>query len=64
MIRVILGVPTCDKCGKSMDKTQRVLLIAEGTVQEANDELDVEGSCVRYACHLACWDGIEEADDD
>jgi len=27
---------------------------------ESNEELTFQGSCVRYACHLNCWDGIEE----
>ncbi|UCC90171.1 MAG: hypothetical protein JSW24_03240 [Dehalococcoidia bacterium] len=45
-----------------MNKGQNVLVVAEGVVTKSGDELDFQGSCVRYACHLNCWDGIEEAD--
>lgn len=55
-----LGVITCDKCGKPMKKDQEILIIAEGAVAKANEELDVQDSDVRYACHLKCWDGVEE----
>lgn len=55
-----LGVTTCDKCGKPMEEGQPVLIIAEGNVTESHDELNFQGSCVRYACHLDCWDSIEE----
>ncbi|MBN1367839.1 MAG: hypothetical protein JW967_07920 [Dehalococcoidales bacterium] len=55
-----LGVITCDKCGKLMKKDQKILIIAEGAVAKANEELDVQGSEVRYTCHLKCWDGVEE----
>jgi len=55
-----LGVVTCDKCGMPMKKGQPVLVIAEGNVIESGDELTFHRSCVRYACHLACWDSVEE----
>jgi len=55
-----LGVTTCDKCQEPMKKGHPVLIIAKGNIAEADDELTFDGSCVRYACHLNCWDGIEE----
>lgn len=56
-----LGVFTCDKCGKKMKKEQPVLIIAEGRITKAGRELlTFWGSCIRYACHLDCWDGVEE----
>lgn len=60
MIEARLGVTTCDKCGKAMKEAQAVLVIAEGNVIESGDELMFHGSCVRYACRLDCWDGVEE----
>ena len=57
-----LGVTTRDKCQQPMAKGQPVLIVAEGNIAEADDELTFHGSCVRYACHLNCWDGIEESD--
>ena len=62
MMDACLGVTTCDKCGKPMTKGQNILVVAEGVITESGDELDFEGSCVRYACHLDCWDGVEEED--
>ena len=60
MMEARLGVTTCDKCGEVMDKSQTVLIVAEGTIVESGEELDFQGSSVRYACHLDCWDGVEE----
>lgn len=60
MMEARLRVATCDKCGKVMEKGEPVLILAEGSITESNDELTFQGSCVRYACHLDCWDGIEE----
>jgi hypothetical protein len=60
MINACLGVITCDKCGKVMEKGQNVIVIAEGIITDSNDELDYQGSCIRYACHIDCWDGVEE----
>ena len=54
-----LGVTTCDKCHKPMTKGQPVLVIAEGTIAESNDILTFNGSSIRYACHLTCWDRAE-----
>ena len=62
MMEVCLGVTTCDKCGEPMKKEQNVLVIAEGIITESGDELDFEGSSVRYACHTDCWDGVAEED--
>ena len=59
MMDACLGVTTCDKCGKPMNKGQNILVVAEGVIKNSGDELDFEGSCVRYACHLDCWDGVE-----
>ena len=55
-----LSVITCDKCGELMEKRQKILVIAEGFIMNSNEELDFAGSSVRYACHLGCWDGVEE----
>jgi hypothetical protein len=52
-----LGVTTCDKCQQPMTKGQPVLIITEGTITKADDALTFDGSCVRYACHLNCWEG-------
>ena len=60
MMEAHLGVTTCDKCGGSMKQGDNILVVAEGVITESGDELDFHGSCVRYACHLDCWDGIEE----
>ncbi len=57
-----LGIINCDKCEEPMTKGQQVLVIAEGVVTESGGELDFHGSCVRYACHLDCWDGVEEGE--
>lgn len=56
-----LGVTTCDKCQKPMKKDQPVLIITEGNITKSNYTLTFDGSCVRYACHLNCWDGVEES---
>jgi hypothetical protein len=60
MMEAHLGVTTCDKCGKLMEKGQPILVIAEGNITESDDELTFQGSCIRYACHLDCWDGVKE----
>ena len=60
MMEAHLGVTTCDKCGKLMKGGQPILVVAEGRITESGKELTFQGSCVRYACHLGCWDGIEE----
>ncbi len=55
-----LSVVTCDKCDEPMEKRQKILVIAEGLIMNSNEELDFAGSSVRYACHLGCWDGVED----
>ena len=55
-----LGVITCDKCRKLMKKGQNVLVVVEGMIINSDDELDFQGSSVRHACHIDCWDGVEE----
>jgi hypothetical protein len=63
MMEAHLGITTCDKCGKLMEKGQPVLAIVEGIILEENEMLTFQGSCVRHACHLTCWDGIEEGEE-
>ena len=60
MMEAHLGVSTCDKCGEPMKQGDNILVVAEGVITKSEDELDFQGSCVRYACHLDCWDGIED----
>ena len=60
MMQARLSVTTCDKCGEPMEKGQNILIIAEGGIKRLEEELDFQGSSVRYACHLDCWDGVEE----
>jgi len=54
-----LGVTTCDKCKEPMTKGQPVIIISEGSIIKSSDTLTFDGSCVHYACHLNCWDGVE-----
>jgi hypothetical protein len=60
MMEATLGVITCDKCGELMSKGQDIIIIAEGVINNANTEIDFQGSLVRYACHRECWDVVEE----
>ena len=60
MMEAKLGVTTCDKCREPMEKEQPVVIIAEGNITKSDDALTFDGSCVRYACHRDCWDGVEE----
>ena len=62
MMEAKLGVTTCDKCQEPMTKGQPVIIITEGNITKSDDTLTFDGSCVRYACHLDCWDGVEEND--
>jgi len=59
-----LGVVTCDKCGKPMERDNEVVIVAEGVIRAKGqaDMLPLWASCIRYACHFGCWDGIEEAE--
>lgn len=59
-----LGVTTCDKCREPMTKGQPVIIITEGNITKSDDTLTFDGSCARYACHLDCWDGVEEHNSD
>lgn len=59
MMEAHLGVTTCDKCQEPMTKGQPVIIITEGSITESKKDLDYQGSCVRYACHLNCWDRVE-----
>jgi hypothetical protein len=59
-MNAVLGVKTCDKCDEEMGEGQKVLIIAEGMVSESGDVLNFHDICVRYACHLSCWDGVED----
>ena len=59
MMEICLGVTTCDKCGKPMEKGQDILIIGLSTVANANSELEVPDPEIRYACHIDCWDGVE-----
>ncbi|MBM4446633.1 MAG: hypothetical protein FJ023_04680 [Chloroflexi bacterium] len=61
MMEARLGVTICDKCQQPMAKDQHVIIITEGNITASNDILIFDGSCVRYACHLGCWDGVEES---
>ena len=60
MMEARLGITTCDKCGELMRESQPIIVIAEGNITESAEELTFQGSCVRYACRLDCWDGFEE----
>jgi len=60
MMEARLSVITCDKCGEVMRENQNIIIIAEGMVKAAEPELDFHGTGVRYACHLDCWDEVEE----
>lgn len=59
MMEARLGVTTCDKCKQPMTKGQPVLIITEGNITKSTNTLTFDGSCVRYACHRDCWDGVE-----
>ena len=56
MIEAKLGIKTCDICGKTMRENQRVIVIADGRVQNQKDTLDFRGNAVQYACHAKCWE--------
>jgi len=46
MMEVCLGVTTCDKCGKTMEKDQSLIVIAEGLITRSEDNLDFEGGYI------------------
>ena len=55
-----LGVISCDKCGEPMKKGQQIIIVAGGDITDTNSRLNFESTGIRYACHLNCWDGVEE----
>jgi hypothetical protein len=57
-----LSVLTCDKCGEPMKRDEEVIVIADGWIRgpKHDDLITFWGSCIRYACHRACWNGVEE----
>lgn len=55
-----LGVKTCDKCGKMIEKSQEVFFISDGKIVDSNDMLGLEYSYIYFVCHKVCWDGIAE----
>jgi len=59
-LEALLCVVTCDKCGAQMKKGQEVLVIADGAIAKADELLTFSGNHVRYACHLDCWEGVDE----
>ncbi len=63
MMEVRLGVITCDKCGETMKTGQNIVIIGLGNVANTNSELEVPDPEIRYACHLNCWDGVEETEE-
>ncbi len=58
---MILGKTTCDKCDAPMRTGQGIVIIGLSTVANANSELEVPEPEIRYACHLDCWDGVENS---
>jgi len=59
-VRAGLGIIISSKCGESMKEEKLILVITEGNIAESDDDLTLQGSCVRYAWHLDCRNGAEE----
>jgi hypothetical protein len=59
-MEMTLGVTTCDKCGETMKTGQKIVVIGLSTVVKETDVLEMPEPEIRYACHLDCWDGVEE----
>jgi hypothetical protein len=57
MIDAHLGVKTCDKCGKTIKKSQDVFVVSDGQITHSNELLGLEYSQVYFVCHKNCWDG-------
>lgn len=57
-----LGIHTCDKCGKALKRDEQVVIVAEGWIRgpKQKDLITFWGSCVKYACHLDCCEGMED----
>jgi hypothetical protein len=53
---VHLGVKTCDKCGKIIEKTQEVFVVSDGEIKDSNELLELEYSQIYFVCHKDCWD--------
>jgi len=58
---LVLGVTTCDKCGKCMENGQQIVTIGLSRVVSSESEVITTEPEIRYACHLDCWDGVEES---
>lgn len=56
---MVLGKPTCDKCGKTMRREQQIITIGLSKVVSSNSEVITPEPEIRYACHLKCWGGME-----
>ena len=52
----ILGITTCDRCGRKMEKGQNILIVAEGVVKDSSEKLDFQNNSVLFACHQECWE--------
>jgi hypothetical protein len=59
-MEIMLGVTTCDKCGKPMTTGQKIITIGQSTVTNSNSEIEATSPEISYACHIECWDMIEE----
>jgi hypothetical protein len=57
MIDAYLGVKTCDKCGKMIEKKQDVFVVSDGEIEDSNELLGLKYSQIYYVCHKDCWDG-------
>jgi hypothetical protein len=57
MMEALLGVKTCDKCGKMIKKTQEVFFVSDGKIVHSNEMLGLEYSQIYFVCHKDCWDG-------
>ena len=62
-MEAILGVTTCDKCGKRMKKGEAAVIVAEGVMMRSGTDATWQSTDVRYACHRDCWDGVEEIEE-
>ena len=53
----LLCVKTCDKCGKTIRKNQKVFAVSDGKIVHSNELLDLNYDQIYYVCHKECWDG-------
>jgi len=65
MMEARLSMGTCDKCGKPMERDDRVVVVADGWIRGPRHEglITFWAQCISYACHEKCWDGPSEAGD-